>query len=69
MLARISRLSKSLAAFPKRHLSASTEGFGDHLFKGVVAESYLKKHGLPTNTLESHAWTQNGNADKVSFTV
>lgn len=69
MLARISRLSKSLATFPKRHLSASTEGFGDHLFKGVVAESYLKKHGLPTNTLESHAWTQNGNADKVAAAV
>eukprot|EP01033_Poteriospumella_lacustris_P005872 gene5871-4219_t len=69
MLARISRLSKSLATFPKRHLSASTEGFGDHLFKGVVAESYLKKHGLPANTLESHAWTQNGNADKVAAAV
>lgn len=49
--------------------SVSTEGFGDHRFHGAVAEPYLKKHGLPSTTLNSSAWIQNGNADKVAAAV
>ena len=48
-----------------RSMSASLEGYGDHLFKGKVAAPYLEKQGLPADTLESHEWTTNGNADKV----
>ena len=48
-----------------RSMSASVEGYGEHLFKGKVAAPYLEKQGLPVDTLESSAWTTNGNADKV----
>lgn len=65
MLSGLHHFRRTLARVPKRQLSVSTEGFGDHLFKGAVAEPYLKKHGLPSNTLDSHKWTQNGSADKV----
>jgi hypothetical protein len=49
-----------------RNLSVSFDGYGKHLFKGAVAAPYLQKVGLPANTLDSNAWTTNGNADKVS---
>lgn len=48
-----------------RNIAASFEGYGQHLFKGAVAAPYLVKAGLPANTLDTVAWTSNGNADKV----
>jgi len=53
----------------RRHFSASLEGYGQHLFKGAVAAPYLKKAGLPEDTLEGSAWTSNGQADKVAAAV
>jgi hypothetical protein len=53
---------------PKRTswpFAASLEGFGQNLFKGAVATPYLKAQGLSTDILESHAWTTDGNAEKV----
>jgi glutamine synthetase len=53
---------------PKRTswpFAASLEGFGQNLFKGAVAAPYLKAQGLSTDILESHAWTTDGNAEKV----
>ena len=41
------------------------ERLGKHLFKGEISKPYLIKHGLPEDTLDSHTWTTNGNADKV----
>ena len=41
------------------------ERLGKHLFKGDIAKPYLEKQGLPANTLDSHLWATNGNADKV----
>lgn len=66
MLSRIFRLPRSsLGVFASKR-SVSTAGFGDHLFKGAVAEPYLKKHGLAPNTLESPTWTQRSStADQV----
>ena len=49
--------------------AASLEGYGQHLFKGAVAAPYLKKVGLPENTLDGHKWTTDGNADKVAAAV
>lgn len=62
-----SRISRSVArrATPARNFAASFEGYGQHLFKGAVATPYLEKAGLPANTLDTPAWTSNGNADKV----
>lgn len=58
--ATILKLIKPTTAVP-----ASLKGFGDGLFKGAVAAPYLAKVGLPSNTLDSPAWTSNGNAEKV----
>ena len=70
MLSRIS--SRSIRSYAISHrlatarsMSASLEGYGDHLFKGRVAAPYLEKQGLPSDTLDSPEWTTNGNADKV----
>lgn len=52
-----------------RRFSASLEGYGQHLFKGAVAAPYLKKAGLPEDTLEGSSWTTNGQADKVASAV
>jgi glutamine synthetase len=52
-----------------RNLSASLEGYGQHLFKGKVAAPYLEKAGLPKDTLDTAAWTTNGKADKVAAAV
>lgn len=66
MLGRVIRGAGRLPRFiPSRALSVSLEEYGTHLFKGAVAAPYLEKAGLPKNTLESNAWTTNGNADKV----
>ena len=45
--------------------AVSLEGYGKHVFKGSIAAPYLKKHGLPVTTLDTPAWTSDGNADKV----
>jgi len=45
--------------------AVNIERLGKHVFKGEIARPYLEKQGLPANTLESHTWTTNGNADKV----
>lgn len=65
----LSRFTSSVSAkflrSPKRRFSISLDGFGDHVFRGAVAEPYLQKHGLSASTLSSPAWTTNGDADKV----
>ena len=48
-----------------RNMSATLDGYGDHLFKGAVAAPYLTKHGLAANALDTHAWTTDGSKDKV----
>lgn len=50
-------------------VKASLEGYGNHVFRGAVTERYLLEAGLPKNTLDSHHWTTNGNADKVATAV
>jgi glutamine synthetase len=52
-----------------RGLAASFDGYGQHLFKGAVAAPYLKKAGLPEDTLDGTKWTTDGNADKVAAAV
>ena len=47
-------------------MPVNIEHYGKHLFKGAVAAPYLTKQGLPTNVLETAAWTTNGQADQVS---
>jgi hypothetical protein len=48
-------------------MAVSFDGYGQHLFKGAVAAPYLEKVGLPANTLDTPAWTTNGQADKVNI--
>lgn len=49
---------------------ASLEGFGNHLFKGAVADRYLGKQGLPSGTIEAGEWVRDaGAADKVAQAV
>lgn len=64
-----SKLARSVVrhAVPRRNMAASFDGYGQHLFKGAVAVPYLEKAGLPANTLDTPAWTSNGNADKVGI--
>ena len=47
---------------------SSGEGFGEHCFKGVVAEPYLQKHGLTAATLDDPSWTKRDH-DKVALAV
>ncbi len=73
MLSRSSlRFSKNFARSSLRAASndstaVSLDGFGDHLFKGAVADKYLKKNGLSASTLDNAKWTTDGSADKVSW--
>jgi len=67
IVSRMSRVTPRPALI--RSFTASLDGYGGHLFKGAVAGPYLKKAGLPENTLESKDWTTNGDADKVAAAV
>ena len=50
-------------------MSATLDGYGDHLFKGAVAAPYLTKHGLAANALDTQSWTTDGSKDKVAAAV
>lgn len=39
-------------------LPASADGFGENVFRGAVAERYLKDHGLSLETLSDPSWCQ-----------
>jgi glutamine synthetase len=76
MHSRLSRLSTKiigrtlLRGSIRSHATESNEAlFGKHVFRGAIAAPYLKKEGLPENTLDSKDWTINGNADKVANAV
>jgi len=76
MHSRLSRLSTKiigrtlLRGSIRSHVTESNEAlFGKHVFRGAIAAPYLKKEGLPENTLDSKDWTVNGNADKVANAV
>jgi hypothetical protein len=45
---------------------ASLEGLGTHVFRGAIAEPYLSRQGLPSDTLESGDWAKDERADKVT---
>ena len=59
------KIPTQLGRSQKRLLSVSLDGFGNHVFKGAVAEPYLKRHGLKGDTLNNGKWTTDGSADKV----
>lgn len=57
---------KTFARFTKpRSMSASLEGFGDHVFKGAVAAPFLREQGLDVSVLDGAKWVTDGSADKV----
>ena len=60
-----SQQSSGLTSLRMSTSAVSLEGYGKHVFKGSIAAPYLKKHGLPITTLDTPAWTSDGNADKV----
>lgn len=66
-------LARGVSRITRRALSSngavSLTGYGDHLFKGAVADKYLKTQGLSAATLDSAAWTTDGKADKVAAAV
>lgn len=54
----------------RRGISGLLEGYGDHVFKGAVADAYLAKQGLPAGVLASSAWMTDAEvADKVAAGV
>lgn len=63
------RMPVKASSVTKRFNASTLEEYGQHLFKGVVAEPYLKDAGLPANTLDSANWTTDGNADKVASAI
>ena len=70
----VSRHSRAGAArtFSTPPLGAGSllEGYGEHLFKGSVADSFLEKQGLPAGTMDSGDWTKDiAKADKVAAGV
>ena len=68
MLARTTRLGA--AGAPRALSAASLDGFGDHVFKGAVAEHFLTKQGLAPGTLDSPEWTKHpATADMVAAAV
>jgi len=74
MLSRTSmNLARGISRVTRRTFSAngpvSLTGYGDHLFKGAVADKYLKTQGLSAATLDTAAWTTDGKADKVAAAV
>lgn len=50
-------------------MSASLEGYGNHVFRGAVAKPYLEKAGTSVQALKSGSWTTDGSADKVAAAV
>ena len=52
-----------------RPMSASLEGYGNHVFRGAVAKPYLEKAGTSVQALKSGSWTTDGSADKVAAAV
>mmetsp|Transcript_10001 Transcript_10001/g.35252 ORF Transcript_10001/g.35252 Transcript_10001/m.35252 type:complete len:706 (+) Transcript_10001:63-2180(+) len=53
-----------------RRVSQLLDGYGDHVFKGAVAEAYLMKQGLPAATMACSGWTRDSSvADKVAAAV
>ena len=53
-----------------RSISSLLEGYGDNVFKGAVADSYLSKQGLPAGILNSSEWMTNSEqCDKVAAGV
>ena len=64
----LSKFSKYVARLPMKSrgmAAASFDGYGEHVFKGAIASPYLTSVGLAADTLDTPAWTSNGNADKV----
>ena len=49
--------------------AAAFEKYGQHVFKGEVANRYLKKQGLNSTILDTHAWLTNGDIDKVMIFI
>jgi hypothetical protein len=69
MFSKFSRSLRKVTAQQVRTMAVSFDGYGQHVFRGAVAAPYLEKAGLPANTLDSNAWTTNGQADKVAAAV
>jgi len=65
-----SRNSKVVASAGVRAFSSldAYDHFGKALFKGTVADGYLKKHGADASLLDDPSWTAN-NADTVAAAV
>ena len=56
--------SVSSRSFSQPHLSA---GFGEDVFKGAIADKYLKKEGLKLADLEDYSWINDAsNPDKIA---
>mmetsp|Transcript_88942 Transcript_88942/g.174049 ORF Transcript_88942/g.174049 Transcript_88942/m.174049 type:complete len:698 (-) Transcript_88942:95-2188(-) len=63
------RTSVLRSKFVSRQISASLNGFGDHVFKGAIAAPFLQKQGLPPNALDTYTWTTDGSAEKVAAAI
>jgi glutamine synthetase len=50
-------------------MSVSLDGYGEHMFKGAVAQKYLAAAGVPNCNIQDKAWCTDGSADKVAEAV
>eukprot|EP00747_Dinoflagellata_sp_TGD_P154690 gnl/TRDRNA2_/TRDRNA2_177519_c0_seq1.p1 gnl/TRDRNA2_/TRDRNA2_177519_c0~~gnl/TRDRNA2_/TRDRNA2_177519_c0_seq1.p1 ORF type:complete len:709 (-),score=155.72 gnl/TRDRNA2_/TRDRNA2_177519_c0_seq1:198-2324(-) len=67
VLTRSLRSVVSRAGRGRRSTHSLLEGYGEHVFKGAVADKYLGRLGLPTGTIEKGEWIKDAAmADQVA---
>ena len=66
-IARAIRTSKPAVGARFASLEAYSD-YGKHVFKGTVADEYLKKHGASAALLDDPSWTETS-ADTVAAAV
>ena len=66
----LARRAAPMLAPRARTFMSSIEDYGEHCFKGAVADKYLAKQGLPAGLLEDPSWTTSATtADSVAKAI
>ena len=66
----LARRAAPMLAPRARTFMSSIEDYGEHCFKGAVADKYLAKQGLPAGLLNDSKWTESAKtADGVAAAI
>ena len=66
----LARRAAPMLAPRARTFMSSIEDYGEHCFKGAVADKYLAKQGLPAGLLDDPSWTTSATtADSVAKAI